>query len=214
MQEMQAAGITRAIGLVMAPHYSRMSVGAYFKKIDEAELPLQVEPIEHWHLLPEYIGALRSRVQAALECFPAEVRAGVPIIFTAHSLPQRILEWNDPYPQELEATVARVMQGLGDNRYEFAFQSAAISSEPWLGPEAGAVIRRMASEGSRNILLCPIGFVSEHVEILYDVDIVYQRLAKSLDVHLERIEMLKDDQELMSGLARLVRGAAQKAQWL
>ena len=98
LAEMQAQGIQRAVGLVMAPHYSRMSIEAYFKKIEQAESSIKIAPINDWHLLPGYLDALVSRVRAALERFPADVRSQVPVIFSAHSLPERILTWNDPYP--------------------------------------------------------------------------------------------------------------------
>ncbi len=214
LAEMQKHGIDRAVGLVMAPHYSRMSIGAYYKKIEEANVPIEFLRVEDWHLRDGYLDALADRVRAALQCFPADVRADVPIIFTAHSLPQKILEWNDPYPIQLRETVAAVMERLGSHPHEFAFQSAAISTEPWLGPDAGAAINRLASEGKKNILLCPIGFVCEHVEILYDVDIVYQRLAKSLNVQLERIEMLNTAPAMINDLAQLIRAKTKEAGWL
>jgi ferrochelatase len=208
LDEMQAAGIERAVGLVMAPHYSRLSVGAYYKKLDEAQSPVQVARIERWHLLPGYLDALAAHVQAALNKFPSEVRAEVPVIFSAHSLPRRILEWNDSYPDELRATVAAVTDRLGPHPHEFAFQSAAISNEPWLGPDAGQVIKRLAGEGHKHILIAPIGFVCEHVEILYDVDIVFKQQAEALGVELERIEMLDTAPSMIAGLAALVRSAA------
>ncbi|HSL45490.1 MAG TPA: ferrochelatase [Anaerolineales bacterium] len=214
LAEMRAQGIERMVGLVMAPHYSRMSIQAYFKKIDDADPGMQVARIHDWHLLPEYLDALADRVRAALERFPESVRADVPVIFTAHSLPQRILEWGDPYPMQLLATTDALMERLGPRPYEFAYQSAAISNEPWLGPDASEVMERYAAEGKQHILICPIGFVCEHVEILYDIDVVYQKLAKDLGVQLERIVMLNDSPEMMRGLARLVRETAQEAGWL
>src|SRR5512142_1436132 len=114
LAEMQAQSIQRVVGLAMAPHYSRMSIGAYFKKIEEAGLPIEVAPIQDWHLLPGYLDALVCRVRAALERFPAEVRSQVPVIFSAHSLPERILTWNDPYPTQLRETVDALVQRLGD----------------------------------------------------------------------------------------------------
>jgi ferrochelatase len=202
------------VGLVMAPHYSRMSIQAYFNKIEEAKSGMQVARIHDWHLLPEYLDALADRVRAALERFPESVHGEVPVIFTAHSLPERILEWGDPYPLQLLATTDALMEQLGPRPFEFAYQSAAISTEPWLGPDASEVIERYAAEGTRHILICPIGFVCEHVEILYDIDIVYQKLAAELGVQLERIEMLNAEPEMIRGLARLVRETAQEAAWL
>ncbi|HLF03322.1 MAG TPA: ferrochelatase [Anaerolineales bacterium] len=211
--EMANAGIARAVGLVMAPHYSRLSIGAYFKKVDEAQAPMTVARIERWYLLPGYLDALADRVRAALEKFPANVRADVPIIFTAHSLPQRIREWNDPYPDELRATVAAVMERLGPRPHEFSYQSAALTPDPWLGPDAGEVIARLGREGHKHVLIAPIGFVCEHVEILYDVDIVFKRKADALGMRLERIEMLDTAPRMMSGLAELVWSKAKEAGW-
>jgi len=214
LMEMQEEGIERAVSVVMAPHYSRMSIGAYYQKVDEANSPIEFSRIENWHLQAGYIRALATRVRDALERFPEEVRANVPVIFTAHSLPEKILEWNDLYPTQLSETVSVVMEQLGSQPYEFAYQSAAISSIPWLGPDAGEIIERFASEGKNRILLCPIGFVCEHVEILYDIDIVYQNLAKSLGIHLERIEMLNTAPEMVEGLAGLIREKVREARWL
>ena len=214
LAEMSRQGIEQAVSVVMAPHSSRMSIGAYYQRLDEANSPIEFARIENWHLQPGYIQALANRVCDTLERFPAEARADVPVIFTAHSLPEKILEWNDPYPVQLHETVSAVIKKLGSQPHEFAYQSAAISSIPWLGPDAGNVIERLASEGKKQILLCPIGFVCEHVEILYDIDIVYQNLAKSLGVRLERIEMLNTAPEMIDGLARLMLEKVSEAGWL
>lgn len=214
LAEMQAQGIEWAVGLVMAPQYSLMSIEAYYKKIEEAQSAVKVAPIKDWHLLPGYIDALVSRVREALERFPAEERSEVRVIFSAHSLPEKILEWNDPYPEQLRETVDAVMQQLGDQPHEFAFQSAAISNDPWLGPDVSVLIERYAEEGHKNIISCPIGFVCEHVEVLYDVDIVYQKLARSLGVRLERIEMVHTSPPMISGLAELIRQTAKEEHWL
>ena len=214
LAEMQHQGIERAVGVVMAPHYSRMSIGAYFQKIEEANSPIKFARVEDWHLESGYLHALTERVRDALQKFPEDVRAQVPVIFTAHSLPEKILEWDDPYPVQLRETVAALMEQLGPQPHEFAYQSAAISTIPWLGPDAGEVIERFASEGKKHILICPIGFVCEHVEILYDIDIVYQNLARSLGVHLERIEMLNTSAQMIDGLAALICEKVKKEGWL
>lgn len=214
LAEMQAQGIEKAVGVVMAPHYSRMSIGAYYQRLEEANSPIAISRIENWHLEAGYIHTLANRVRAALQRFPEEIRADVPVIFTAHSLPEKILEWNDPYPAQLRETVSAVMEKLGSQPHEFAFQSAAISTIPWLGPDAGEVIESLVAKGKKHILLCPIGFVCEHVEILYDIDIVYQNLARSLGIHLERIEMLNTAPEMIAGLADSIREKVKEAGWL
>jgi protoporphyrin/coproporphyrin ferrochelatase len=213
LARMVSAGISQAVGLVMAPHYSRLSIGAYYQKADEAAAPVELARIERWNLLPGYLVALADHVRAGLGRFPADVRARVPIIFTAHSLPQRILEWNDPYPAELRATVEAVIERLGPHPHYFAYQSAAMTPDPWLGPDAGAVVAELAGAGHRHMLLAPIGFVCEHVEILYDVDVVFRRQAQALGVQLERIEMLNTNLTLIAGLAQLVQRTAAEAGW-
>lgn len=214
LKTMYDEGIRRLVGLVMAPHYSRMSIGAYFKKVEEAALPMEVAAIERWHLLPGYIDALVERIQAALNRFPPRIRAEVPILFTAHSLPQRILEWDDPYPKELNETVTRVMERVGERPYTFAYQSAALADEPWLGPDASEVLGRLANEGFRHLLVAPIGFVCEHVEILYDIDLILKFQARNLGIQLERIEMVNTAPQMINALAELVAHRAREAGWL
>jgi ferrochelatase len=214
LRHLKEEGVDRAVGLVMAPHYSRMSIKAYFEKVQAAEAGVDVAPIESWHLLPGYIDALVARISSALERFPAGDRPAVTVVFTAHSLPERILSWQDPYPAQLAATVERVMERLGPQPHRFAYQSAAMTPDPWLGPDAGAVLKELAVAGSRNVLIAPIGFTCEHVEVLYDVDIEFQRAAHSLGLKLERIEMLNDASPMIHGLADLVRQRAREAEWL
>jgi protoporphyrin/coproporphyrin ferrochelatase len=214
LQEMQDAGVQRAVGLVMAPHYSRMSIGAYFKRVAEADVPIEIAGIDRWHLNPGYLDALIERIQAALGKFPEDVRNTVPIIFSAHSLPERILEWDDPYPRELQETVQALVARLPGQPWEWAYQSAAMTPDPWLGPDASEVISRLHQEGQQNVLICPIGFICEHVEILFDIDVEFRHQADALGMHLERIEMLNDHPKMLTGLAGVVRDRAQEAGWL
>jgi len=208
------AGVERAVGLVMAPHYSRMSIERYFKEAEETQTPVKLAPIREWHLLPGYVAALEDRVHAALARFPAEMRDSVPLILSAHSLPERILQWNDPYPVQLAATTRAVVERLGGRAHRFAYQSAAMTPEPWLGPDAGDVIAELAREGHRHVLVVPIGFTCDHVEVLYDVDVALQRRARDLGVHLERIEMVNDHPVMIGDLASLVRATAAAEGWV
>ncbi len=214
LRELEAEGVTRAIGVVMAPHFSRMSIGAYERRIVDAGSRVEVRTVQSWHLLRGYVETTASDIATTLERFAPEERASVPILFTAHSLPRRILEWGDPYPDQLKETVHAVMQHVGTRRpHHFAFQSAAMTPEPWLGPDAGDVLREIAAAGHRSVVIAPIGFTCEHVEILYDVDVEMQRLAATLSVHLERVPMLGDSPAAMHGIAGLVRDAARAASW-
>lgn len=208
LAEMAESGVTEAVGLVMAPHYSRMSIDAYFKRADEAGSPVRLRQIRSWNLLPGYLDALTERVHDALAKFPEGERDQVPVIFTAHSLPERIRTWDDPYERELRETVAALRGRLPGQPWEWAYQSAAMTPDPWLGPDAGEVIARLHGEGIRNVLICPVGFVCEHVEILFDIDVEFRQQAEGLGMRLERIEMLNDHPLLLSALAAMVRERA------
>ncbi|HYH11665.1 MAG TPA: ferrochelatase [Thermomicrobiales bacterium] len=214
LAEMEAAGVERAVGLVMAPHYSYMSIGAYFKRIEEAGSSIDIAPVKSWNLNPGYLDGLHDRIADALEKFPAEERGDVPIIFTAHSLPERILERNDPYPDELQATVDALVERMPGREWHWAYQSAAMTADPWLGPDASEVIAKLNGEGKKNVLICPVGFICEHVEILFDIDVEFRQQAEELGMHLERIEMLNDHPSMLTGLAQVARGRAIDAGWV
>jgi len=152
-------------------------------------------------------------VRDALARFPADVRDRVPVIYTAHSLPERIRTWNDPYPTQLRQTVEAVAAALGPHPHAFAYQSAAMTKELWLGPDAGVVLDGLARAGAPGVVIAPIGFVCEHVEILYDVDVELRSRAEGLGLRLERIHMVNDAPATMAGLADLIREAAREAEW-
>ena len=211
-------GVERVVGLVMAPHYSALSIELYFKLVDAARGASAVAPVREWHLLPGFLMALDDRITAALGRFPDAVRASVPLLFTAHSLPQRILESHDPYPAQLAATVDAVLARLGDRArgrvHRFAYQSAGRTSDAWLGPDAGEVVDELASQGHRALLVVPIGFTCEHVEVLYDVDLELRRRASGLGMRLERIMMVNEHPAMIAGLAGLVRRTAADQGWV
>lgn len=207
-------GARGVVGLVMAPHYSRMSIDLYFQQVEEARGGLEVAPIREWHLLPGYLDALAARIHDGIALFPADVQDDVAVIFTAHSLPQRILEWGDPYPEQLAATVQAVLPRIGAREHRFAYQSAALTRDPWLGPDATAVLDELAAAGHRQVLVAPIGFTCEHVEVLYDLDIDLRRHAEKRGVRLERTVMVNDHPAMMTGLAGLVRDTARQRGWV
>jgi ferrochelatase len=207
-----AAGHRRLVGIVMAPHFSAMSIGAYEKKLVEAIAGrLELAMVQRWGDHPSFLDAVASHVREARARFPDPDR--VHVLFTAHSLPERILKNGDPYPDELRASAAAVAQRLRLPTWDFAFQSAGATPEPWLGPEAGSVIRQLAATGHDSVLIVPIGFVCDHVEILYDVDVEYQKLARELGIRLERTTSLNDDPGLVAALADLTRRAAAERRW-
>lgn len=196
------------IGVCMAPQYSAMSVGAYIKKVEEARAALGGEfPISYvrsWHDHPRLIAAIAENIRAALEKFPAGVRARVPILFTAHSLPERILQMKDPYPDHVRATMEAVCRTLGPMTVRFAYQSQGRSGEKWLGPTVEATLDALCAEGHRHVLVAPIGFLSDHLEVLYDIDIELKQRAAGRGVQLERIAMLNATPPLIDILASVI----------
>jgi len=207
-----ADGHRRVVGIVLAPHYSAMSVGAYEKKLLEASVGrLDVALVRRWGDHSKFLEAVAGRVAQALQRFPAP--AAVHVLFTAHSLPERILATGDPYPDELRASAAAVARRAGLAAWSLAYQSAGATPEPWLGPEAGAVMTELAGQGRGAFLIVPIGFVSDHVEVLYDVDVMYRELAARLGVQLERTTSLNDDPLLVQALAGIARATAAARGW-
>ena len=233
VRQMEAGGVREAIAVALAPHYSRISIGGYIERIEKAQAKLARERqemtgsgeaaaaqptrftyVESWHDEPLFWEALAGRVREAWAAkFADDERERVVVIFSAHSLPQRILEWGDPYPRELLATAEGVagLLGLPRDRWDFAFQSAGRTPEPWLGPDILTKIRELAERGERSLLVCPVGFISDHLEILYDIDIECQQLASDLGIHLERIEMLNARPSLIAALKAVVLKANESA---
>ena len=213
--ELRRAGHSRVIGVVMAPHYSGMSVGAYEKKLLEAaqagDPVLEIALVRSWWDNPHFLDAVADRVTQGLQRFPRP--RDVQVVFTAHSLPERIRDTGDPYPDELKASAAAVAQRVRISDWLFAYQSAGATSDKWLGPDIGEVMTDLARRGKNAILLVPIGFVCDHVEILYDIDVESQALAKRLGVQLERTASLNDDPGLVTAVADVVRSAAREHGW-
>ncbi len=213
--EIRRQGHNRLVGVVMAPHYSSMSVGAYEKKLIEAikgGKPIETALVRSWWDNPRFIDAVAQNVTQALQRFPRP--KDVQVVFTAHSLPQKILAAGDPYTVELGTSCEAVARRLRLPDWHVAYQSAGATPDPWLGPDAGEVITDLARAGRKGVLLVPIGFVCDHVEILYDIDIEYQALAKRVGVQLERTASLNDGPELIAAVADVVRGAAAERGWV
>lgn len=212
--DLKSRGVDRIVTLVMAPHYSSMSIGAYNKAVATAADGMEVANIDRWNLLPGFLDALSERVTDALQKFPEDVRDSVPIIYTAHSLPERIREMNDPYEDDLNATYEAMKDRFPSHPSYWAFQSAAMTRDPWLGPDASETIAQINAEGGKQVLIVPVGFVCDHVEILFDIDVEFRQQAEELGMQLERIEMVNDHPTMTNGLAELVRERAKEAGWL
>jgi len=205
-------GVRRAVGLVLAPHYSRLSVGEYVGRATAAaaEAGLDMTFIESWHLAPGYISVLADRVTSALaEVGKADGVGRTEVVFTAHSLPARILDDGDPYPVQLAETAAAVAAAAGldrdpDMHWRVAWQSAGRTSDPWIGPDVLEVLSELSVAGVANVVVCAAGFVSDHLEILYDLDVEATALAAELGLNFRRTTMPNDDPAFCATLAGLV----------
>ena len=198
----------QVIGLCMAPQQSSLSTGAYEKKVEDARASLQsgcpVSYVSSWHRHPKLIAAIVENIRQALLKFPEDFRAKVPVLFTAHSLPERILAMKDPYPDEVRGTVEAVTSLLGDTPTRFAYQSQGRWGERWLGPTVQTAVEDLAREGHRHVLVAPIGFLCDHVETLYDIDVELKQYATRRGIQLERIAMLNASPAIVETLASVL----------
>lgn len=207
-------GITRAVSIVLAPHYSKLSVAKYQGKIaDGLEMyrgDIAFTHIASYHDAPRYIEALANRVADGYGRWPENERDDVHVVFSAHSLPVRIIKMGDPYDSQLRETARLVAEkaGLRDDQWSWSYQSAGRSPEPWLGPQLEEYIPELAQQGIKNVISIPVGFVSDHVEILYDIDIEAQKAARENGVRLERPPALNDDPLFIATLVDLITAAA------
>jgi protoporphyrin/coproporphyrin ferrochelatase len=191
-----ARGADTLVGLVLAPHYSRLSIAGYRERVEQAlQGRAELVFVESWHDHGQFLDVLAARVRG----FDGHV------IFTAHSLPERILQDGDPYRDQLLETSRVVAERAGLEDWSFAFQSASATGEPWLGPDILEELDTLAANGVRRVLVCPVGFVSDHLEILWDIDIEAREKAAELGLELDRIESMNDDPIFIRALAALVR---------
>jgi protoporphyrin/coproporphyrin ferrochelatase len=202
VRELATRGVDRAVGLVLAPHFSAFSVGEYAARAAAAgrEHGLVVETVESWHLLPAYVSFLAAAVTDAL----ATVPAGSDVVFTAHSLPERILGTGDPYPGQLEETARAVAEAAGVERWSVGWQSAGRTPEPWLGPDVLEIVRDRAADGTPGLVVCACGFVADHLEVAYDLDIEAAGLAREMGLPFARTASVNDDAAVMRALVGVV----------
>ena len=196
--EARRAGIERLVGLPLAPHYSLMSLGAYQRSLEAAwDRELVFVPGFHDH--PAFIAAVQGLLKEALS-----ERIPDRLFFTAHSLPARIIAEGDPYRDQLLHSCGLVASGIDLPEWEFAFQSASHTGEPWLGPDLLEVVDR---SGARDVLVCPIGFAADHLEILYDLDVEAQRFAAEKGIQIRRTRSFNAEPEFIGALAQVVANA-------
>ena len=195
-------GASHIVGLVLAPHYSQMSIGAYIEKAAKAAAEHQatIDVIESWHLLPAYVDFLAGAVAEALARVPADSE----VVFTAHSLPERILDTGDPYPAQLQETANAVAAQLGLAKWSVGWQSAGRTPQAWLGPDVLEVIRDRATHKAPGLVACPCGFVADHLEVAYDLDIEAAALAGELGLPFTRTATLGTTPAVIDALALMI----------
>ena len=201
-------GVNRIVTLCLAPHNSRTSVGLYRKRLSEAMEKiapgLQVDFIENWHDEPGLILAFQEKLARALDQAQQTENATVPVIFTAHSVPEKTIAEGDPYEQQVRETAAAIAETMSLPNWRVAFQSQGMTPEPWIGPTVESQIDMLAAAGHKHVLIAPIGFVSDHVEILYDIDVVFRQYGAAKGVTILRTESLNDSPLFIQALASLV----------
>jgi ferrochelatase len=209
LEALAAEGTLRIIVIALAPQYSPIILAGYERAVaawraDHPEVDVRIAGA--WHLMPEWIDALAERVEAALAGLEAQVRNGIPIIFTAHSLPRPVVDRDPGYIIQLHDTAAAVASrlGLGDDRWSFAYQSAGHTPEEWLTPDVKDLFPSFRSEGITEILVVPLQFLADHLEILYDIDIAAGEEATEAGITMHRIELPNAQPTFIRALAAVV----------
>lgn len=215
VKQMAAEGVTHAAVICLAPQNSRTSVGLYRKAVEgQSGPPFAMDFVESWHDHPGLIRAFAEKLAQGWEAACHEAETRMPIVFTAHSVPQRTITEGDPYERQTRETAELVAQaaGLEPAHWRFAFQSQGMSGGAWLGPTVEATLHSLEEKGHRSVFLQPIGFLCDHVEVLYDIDIGFQQFAKARGMRLWRAESLNESPKLIAALADVARSRlAQRA---
>jgi protoporphyrin/coproporphyrin ferrochelatase len=206
VMHMASEGIEDAVGIVMAPHYSGMSIGSYIERARKQQpKSMRLTFIESWHTHPAFVEVLTQRLQEARSMLDAEARTNDLVVFSAHSLPERIVAEGDPYPEQLRETAAAVAHAAGLERYTTGWQSAGRTDEPWLGPPLEELVSKAAADGHTSVIVCPCGFTADHLEVLYDVDIEAKRAAERAGVPLVRTRSMNAEPDFVRAVAAVVR---------
>ncbi|HVA53047.1 MAG TPA: ferrochelatase [Acidimicrobiales bacterium] len=202
-------GFTNVVGIVLAPHSSSMSTEQYMSRARSAlGDDVTFIAVGAWYDAPGFLTLIAERVNAALATIPASRHATTEVIFSAHSLPQRVVTLGDTYPEQLKESAVLAAEIAGVASFDVAWQSAGRTADPWLGPDILVALREKRALGFTDVVSCPIGFVSDHLEVLFDIDIEAQSVAREVGLNLVRTASLHDDPAFMSVLANVIRTAA------
>ncbi len=211
--ELSAAGATRVVGIVLTPHQSSLGTGQYLERAEAAAAaapsPMTFTPVASWHRAPGFASILADRVTAQLDAFPRHVQDGCVVFFTAHSLPSRAVSNGDPYSRQVGESAADIATAAKlTQQWRVAWQSAGRTADPWIGPDLLEELRSIAASGASAALVCPVGFVSDHLEILFDLDVEAAGVARSVGLTFARTDSLNDDPRFLTVLAGVVQEAA------
>jgi protoporphyrin/coproporphyrin ferrochelatase len=210
MRALVAGGVTEVIAIVLAPQYSPLILSGYERAVsaaaDEAGGAVSVRIAEAWHLTPSWIGSLSERVEESLRSFDAEARDRLALVFTAHSLPRPVMERDPKYLVQIDETIAAVAGrvGLDHTQWTFAFQSAGHTPEEWLKPDLTEVLPTIRDSGATDVLVVPVQFVADHLEILYDIDVAAAEQARAAGLGFHRIAMPNAAPRFIAALAEVV----------
>jgi ferrochelatase len=212
MAELALAGVTRVVALVLTPHQSAAGTGQYLERAARAAAsaapPMELVPVPGWFRTPGFASILASRVQESLASLPEQVQADCEVIFTAHSVPSRAGHEGDPYGDEVTESAKEIAARAGLGRWRVAWQSAGRTDDEWLGPDLLGEIRAIAAEGTAAVVVCPVGFVADHLEVLFDLDVEAAAVAASVGIRFARTPSLNDDPRFLAVLADAVQAAA------
>jgi len=216
LNEIKNSGAERIVAVVMAPHYSKLSTGNYIKAVNEAmaELTPPIPPflrgsegglaisfINNWHIHPLFLEAVAEKIKKGISYFKDINKADIQIIFSAHSLPEK----DALYVKQLNETIEGIIKLTGDISWHLGFQSKGMSAGEWLEPTVDSILDKLSEDGKKYILIVPVGFVSDNIETLYDIDIIYKETAKSLGLIFHRTESLNDSPKFIESLAAIIR---------
>jgi ferrochelatase len=213
LRELGREGVAEAVGIVMSPQYSPLLMGGYGRAVEAARIEVgedapDVAVAGDWYREPGFVEALGSRVREAIERLPSDERPTAPVLLTAHSLPRRVAEQEPDYLRQLSETAELVAAsaGIADGRWRFCWQSAGHEPGEWMKPDFADLMPELAAEGHRSVVVAPVQFLADHLEILYDVDVGAREQAEAAGLRFERIRSLNDDPTFVAGLASVARG--------
>jgi ferrochelatase len=214
-----AAGAQTLVGIIMSPQYSPIIMSGYVRTLEQAAASLKRQDLalkisRDWHLQPFFLQAIAERIQQALDRFPPEVRERVPVLLTAHSMPKRVVEREPNYINDLKETAAKVAElaGLAPERWSFCYQSAGHTPEEWLKPDFADLMPELKQAGQTHVLIAPVQFLADHLEILYDIEVGAREQAEEHGILFARTESLNTSPLFIKALASVVRETLRQEQ--